>query len=82
MTTKTIVLRVTLAKRAWGLQGQMCPSENLAMLDQCVRGSWCERKILGAFHSLRMMCPLLFKTRIYFISTLRGHKLNAKGPLI
>lgn len=90
MTTKAIGLRVTLAKCASDLQGGTRPSEDLAALDQYIYPLWCEleaargrkRKMVSAHYSLRIMCHLPFKMHMYFISALRCHKLNAKGPLI
>lgn len=34
----------------------------------------------SAHYSLRIMCHLPFKMHVYFISALRCHRLNAKGP--
>lgn len=46
------------------------------------RGTWRKRKMVSAHYSLRITCHLPFKMHMYFISALRCHKLNAKGPLI
>lgn len=95
VTTKAIAVTATLAKRTSDLQGEACPSEDLATLDQYIfplvrserstRGGGVKRNTVSAHYSLRIRSHLPFNMHIYFISALRCHKLkqlNAKGPLI
>lgn len=65
MTTKTIGLRVTLAKCVLDLQGGKRPSEDLGVLDQYIYSRWCE---LREAHGGREngQCTLLFKDYVSF----------------